>query len=152
MNHGTAPLPLFAGCWYAWQRLQGDGDGSSSHYYSPLYVSHVRPPDRRGSPVLLAGFNVLQLDGPQDEALVLRPLHHTPRLLVADLLDGPGAPPAVGILGPIDFTWLRRHCAHLLEHHPPALFGDDAESDVVAYLDHAFPYVRLAPALCGGYR
>lgn len=141
MPHESAEtFQLLPQRWYAWQVLPGYRDGPQP-YYSPIYLTHMTP-KHSGSMLLLDFFNVLYLDGSQHFHLKLQMIRNNRNYLIGDVLDTAGAQQRVAIISPISFGWLNQHCRHIVDQHPPELFGRSAEKHVATYLDRAFPYVQ----------
>ncbi|WP_227368818.1 hypothetical protein [Halomonas sp. M20] len=127
--------------WFAWQTISADHDGTQ-HFYSPIHVNYSTLKGKNKSYFLLAFTNVLYLDGAQDFHVGLKILRHHKDVLVADLFIANRDVRSIAIVSRIDFVWMQRHCQHVIDAYPPSLFGPEAELDVAAYLDSAFPYVH----------
>ncbi|WP_048306255.1 hypothetical protein [Halomonas sp. PR-M31] len=134
-------LKIINNHWYAWQTVPADLDETQC-FYSPVHVNYSTIKGKNKSHILLAFTNVLHLDGAQDFHVGLKILRHYKDILVADLFIADHDIQRVAIVSRIDFGWLQQHCRHVIDEHPPSLFGSAAEQDVATYLDRAFPYVH----------
>ncbi len=133
------PITLVPHNWYAWQMLPGYGHLENRGYFSPIWVTAVRPLKTGADLMELEFFNACYARGGQDFSLKLKVLSRRSQYLMASLPDYKKPAERDAVISRITPHWLLQHCPHLCEQYPPEKMQNSlAQSELHYYLNELF--------------
>ncbi len=129
-------IKLTQGDWYGWQMLPGYGSAYHA-YFSPIYVTEVKPLKSGKHLLTLSFFNAHYAKGVADFMLDLQILKRQPQYLIANLVYPNGPQDRAAIISLISFAWLEKFTPKVLDERERGQ-SSVAKNNVQRYLDELY--------------